>query len=424
MVGEPSARAVPFWGAALLGLSLSATADDRVPLERFVRDAVAGNATVLAAEATLRAHAERRAGAARSYDNPELSIHNEEIGVFGDGDHQTERRFVFGVASRLDIHGKRRARVTVAEAKRLVAQAELDRVKAEKAGELLNALALWRTAKGRVRLLAAHEETMADFESLAERRRVAGDISRMEAGLATLALAQTRMRRASAEAEQSIATEGVRSVTFRDDMERWPMLGFEFPPPADTPVEAVSGLPVVRAARLGARAVAATVAEARRNRRPDPTVSLGVGREAGAGLAEVGLSIPLAVLDRGTYAVSAATAEATAAARDSDDVARRARVRFEASAERYRIARSAWLQWLSEGAGSLDDREMLARRSWEAGELDPADYLMHVEAATELRLQALDLRQAAWDAWFEWLLASGRLGDWLGTRDANEGEQE
>lgn len=418
MVRFASATVLPW-----LALCSAAVEEERVPLATFVGDAVAGNAAVLAAEATLHAHAERRAGAARSYDNPELSIQSEEIGAFGGGDRK-ERRFVFGLAKRLDIHGKRRARITVAEAKRLVAQAELASVAAATAGELLGALARWRTASGRVRLLAAYQETMADFESLAEQRRVAGDISGMAADLASLALVETRMRRAAAEAEKSVAAEGVRRATFADDATRWPTLDFELPPLTDTPVDVVAELPVVRAAMLKARAATALVGEEARNRRPDPTLSLGVGREAGAGLAEIGVSVPLVVLDRGTHAVSAATADATAAARESDDVARRALVRFEASAERYRIARRAWRRWLSDGAGLLDDREVLARRSWEAGELDPADYLVHVQAVAELRMQALDLRHAAWQAWFDWLLASGRIDEWLGVRAEPGGNNE
>lgn len=398
----------------VVALSWSADAAERAPLARFVQDAVAGNAAVLAAEAALRAETERRAGARRSFDNPELSIETEEIGAFDSGaEHDSERRFVVGVAQRLDLHGKRRARVTVAEARRLVVQAELDGVRLATAGELLHALAQWRTASDRARLLAAQENAMADFEALAEQRRSAGDISRMEAGLATLALAETSMRRAAAAAERSAAAELVRNVTFANDQTTWPALDFDFPPPGEVRLERVAELPGVRAALLTARVADAAVDIERRNRRPDPTLSVGVGREGGTGLIEAGVSVPLPVLDRGVYAVSAATEDAAAAARASDDVTRRARVRFEASAERYGVARRAWLQWVRDGAGSLDEREALARRSWEAGELDAADYLVHINAALELRLQVIDLRQAAWAAWFEWLVASGGLDAWL-----------
>ncbi|MDE0226756.1 MAG: TolC family protein [Gammaproteobacteria bacterium] len=412
---ERPAGAAATMGTVLLSLALlpPAIAEEHSSLAEFVRDAVAANGAVLAAEAALRGDTERQVGAARSYDNPEVSVQTEEIGAFDGAGHDRERRVVIGVAKRLDLHGKRRARMTVAEAKRLVARAELDGVRTEVAAELLDALARWRTASARVGLLATHERTMADFEALAERRRDAGDISRMEANLATLALAETRMRLAAANAEQSMAAEGVRNVTFAGDEQRWPTLDFDLPALGGVRLDSVSALPVVRAALLKAQMAAAEVDVARRDRRPDPTVSLGVGREAGAGLAEIGVSVPIAVLDRGAHAVSAATADATAATRAGDDVARRARVRFEASAERYRIARSAWEEWLRDGAGSLGERESLARRSWEAGELEPADYLVHLDAAMELRTYALDLRLAAWNAWFEWLVASGGLDDWL-----------
>ena len=409
--------AVVLWSPSMAGEREGAAArnNGHTALQVFVRDAVASNAAVLAAEAALRGETERRAGAVRSYDNPELSIHNEEIGIFdGGNDHQTERRFVIGVAGRLDVHGKRRARITVAEAKRLVAQADLDRVRMDVAAELLNALARWRTASDRARLMAAQVDNMADFDALADRRRQAGDISRMEADLATLALAETRMRRAAVEAERSVAEESVRNVTFAGNEQGWPVLDFDPPSLDEARLDRVAALPVVRAALLRARVAAAEVGVARRDRRPDPTVSLGVGREAGAGLAEIGVSVPVPVLDRGVHAVSAATADAAAAARAGDDALRRARVRFEASAERYRLAKRAWEDWVLDGAGSLGQREALARRSWEAGELEPADYLTHLDAVMELRSNALDLRQAAWSAWFEWLVASGGLDDWLG----------
>ena len=409
--------------AVLLGLALSsATASERIPLATFVRDAVAANATTRAAEASLRAHVERRAGAARSYPNPELSVHTEEIGAFGEGDHQPERRLVVALSSQLDLNGKRQARVTVAEAERLVALAQLDGTRAATTAELLRALARWQTASARVRILATYRQTMADFAALAQRRRVAGDLSRMDANLATLALAETRIGHASAEGESSAAAEDVRRVTFVDNAQTWPTLDFELPPLTEAPAARVSELPVVRAAMLKARAAAALAGEEARNRRPNPTLSLGVGREAGADLAEISVSVPLMVVNRGTHAVSAASAEATAAAREGDDIARRALVHFEASAERYRIARRAWRQWQRQGVRALDDHEALLRRSWEASELDPTDYLVHVEAAVETRLQALDLRHAAWQAWFDWLLAAGRLDDWLGRLGKDDGD--
>lgn len=388
-------------------------------LSRFVRESVAANAAVLAAEAALRAHRAREAGSERSYANPELSVEAEEIGAFGRnrGDDPQERRYVVGLTQQLDLFGKRRARAGIAKAYRMAAEAELEAARATAAGELLNALARHQAAEAQLALLVQHGRTMGDFEKLAARRRAAGDISGMDAGVATLALAETRMWRAEVEAERAAARGAVQSVTFADEG-AWPALDFDPPALEDVAAEAVGALPAVQAARRRAAAANAAVRAEQRARLPDPAVGAGVGREAGVGVVELSVSVPLAVLNRNAYGVPAAKADETALRREADDVAHRARAHFLASAERYRIARRAWSEWQEVGAAALDAREALARRSWEAGELTPAEYLVHVEAVVGLRVRALDLRRTVWEAWFEWLLASGRLEQWLSGGDA------
>ena len=406
------------WGLVLCLGSGSATAAGPT-LSQFVRESVAANAAVLAAEAALRGHQAREAGAEHSYDNPELSVEAEEIGAFGSSrqDDPQERRYVVGVTQQLDLFGKRRARAGTAKAHRLAAEAELEDARVAAAGELLNALAHYQTAAAQVALLVQHERTMDDFAVLAARRRAAGDISGMAAGVATLALAETRMWRAEVEAEHAAARRAVKSVTFADEA-AWPALDFDPPPLEDVAAEAVVALPAVQAARRRADAANAAVQAEQRARLPDPAVGAGVGRESGVGVVELSVSVPLPVLNRNAYSVPAAKADETALRREADDVAHRARARLLASAEQYHIARRAWSDWQAGGAAALDTREALARRSWEAGELTPAEYLVHVDAVVGLRVRALELRRTVWEAWFEWLLASGELEQWLGGGDA------
>ena len=424
---EPSRLPRPSWRRAGYSVFLSvlvlcvgsASATPAGPtLSRFVRESVAANAAVLAAQAVVRAHRAREAGAERSYDNPELSVETEEIGAFGRSreDDPQERRFVIGVTKQLDLFGKRRARVATAKADRLAAEAELEHAKAVAAAELLNALARHQTAEAQLTLLRQHERTMGDFEMLAARRQAAGDISGMASGVATLALAETRMWRAEVEAERAAARRAVQSVTFADEG-AWPALDFDAPPLENAVAEAVAALPNVRAARRRADAANAVVQSEQRTRLPDPVVGAGVGRESGVGVVELSVSVPIPVLNRNAHGVPAAEADETALRREADDLVHRARARFLASAERYVIARRAWNEW-QEGAAALDAREALARRSWEAGELTPAEYLVHVDAVVGLRVRALALRRTVWEAWFEWLLASGRLEQWLGGGEA------
>ncbi|MAT84314.1 MAG: ABC transporter permease, partial [Gammaproteobacteria bacterium] len=78
------------------------------------------------------------------------------------------------------------------------------------------------------------------------------------------------------------------------------------------------------------------------------------------------------------------------------------------------LSNAAWDDWERTGQVSLRRQTDLLRRLWEAGELSTTDYLVQLRQTLDVRESALDLRFALWEAWFEWLQASGRLDTWLG----------
>ena len=53
------------------------------------------------------------------------------------------------------------------------------------------------------------------------------------------------------------------------------------------------------------------------------------------------------------------------------------------------------------------------RRLWQAGELGTTEYLFQIRQTFEVQDNALQLRLALWEGWFEWLRASGRIDGWL-----------
>ena len=54
------------------------------------------------------------------------------------------------------------------------------------------------------------------------------------------------------------------------------------------------------------------------------------------------------------------------------------------------------------------------QRLWESGELSTTDYLVQLQQTLDTRWNALDLELTMWDAWFEWLAATGLADNWLG----------
>ncbi len=376
-------------------------------LSRFVQAVVENNPRVRAARASLEASSALRDAASRPLYNPELSLDAENA--------ETDTRAI-GLSQTIDWGGKRKARTAVAEADRLVAEADYLAVRWSVTVELLQGLAFHQTGLARDELAATRRKLMDDFSALAERRFDAGDLNQVELDLARLSATDARIRKATAAAGLAEARQAVRNLLAGTATGEWPSL------PVTTPalperVDArtmVLALPEVVAARRQVETADALVELRRRERRPDPTLSVSGGDESGTTLVGVSLTMPLYIRNGFKYEVTAALAELTRAQRMADDVMQRAYSRLEGAAERYDLSHGAWVEWQTTGSVSLTRQTQQLQRLWQSGELSTTDYLVQLTATLDVQESALDLREALWRAWFEWLWASGQVDAWLG----------
>ena len=376
-------------------------------LRRFVQDAVAGNPIVLAAQARVDASDARKAAAVRSFDNPQISFEAEN------GESQVR---AVELSKTLDLGRKRHARVSVAQAERLALLSDYLQTRRTVALNVLQGLAEYRALIEQSVLAGRRVELMSQFAEFAEQRFDAGDLSLVELDLALLASVDAQMSEAMVAAELAQAREQLLAlVTPAQSASTWPRLETPLPElaPDSVDLQSVLGLPGVVAARRRVEAAEAEVNLRRRERRPDPTVGLAAGSEGEHGLVAINVSIPVPILNRGRHEVSEATARHAEAQRLADDVRRRARAHLVGAAERYRATRGAWRDWTKLGRVSLERKSELLERLWSAGEIGTEQYLVQLEQSLDVQGNALELRYASWRAWFEWLVASGRMDDWL-----------
>lgn len=389
------------------GKSVAGVAPADHALRRFVKSVVDANPRVKAARAALDARRSDRDAASQPLYNPEINADFERT-------HET--RYWFGIGYTVDWGGKGRARSALAESERRVAEAAVTLVRRGVAINLLNGLAAHRTGAERDSLAARRQELMREFAELAQRRFETGDVNQVELDLARLASVEARIRRATTAASLAGAKQAVRVLAPDLPATQWPSLPSSLPDlPDGANVQSLIGaLPEVLAARRRADAAEALVELRRRERRPDPTLSLGGGNEAGERLTVAELSIPLPLLNRFGDEVNAAAAERRAAQQVQADVLRRARARLISAMERYQLALAAWEDWRKTGQTSLARQQEQLRRLWKAGDIGTTDYLVHAGQALDLRESALDLRESLWGAWLEWLSASGQIDAWIG----------
>jgi len=383
-------------------------AGDEAELANFVRDIVDASPGVQAARAALDASAAYEAAAGRPLYNPELELDAE------DADSKVR---TFGLSQTFDWGGKRRARLSVAEAERLSMSAEYTVVRWQVSVDLLTALAGYQTETERTALAGSRITAMQEFAAIAGQRFDSGDISQIDLDLAVLALMQARMQQATAAASLAESRQAVSNLVVGAQESRWPEVGIDLPAATASTgdiQETVMALPHVRAAQLSAEAARARVLLRQRERRVDPTLSVRGGKEDDESLIGVSVTIPLPVRNSLRHEVTAASAEHRQAQQVLSDVSRRAYTRFLGAKERYQISLSAWQDWRKTGDVSLQSQSDLLRRLWAAGELSTTDYLVQLTQTLDTAESALELRGAMWRAWFEWMIASGQIESWLG----------
>lgn len=315
-------RAVPFWGLILALSSGPASAQDPrvVTLDDALElSGVAEQADSVTNPRLVGPRAETEAAAAlvdqaRLRPNPEISFEVENVAGSGAFSGLRSTEYTLSVGQRLELGGKRSARIGAAEA-----QAELASLRADLTTVQLGQLVRERylaavAAAARVELA---EDVVARNEELARIAGVLVEVGReppLRALRADAALAEARARLVEAEAESLSARTALATLWAGGEA---PLVPAEFPdilPPASLMSEAQESL-TYRVARAESTAAAAEIERQRSLRIPDPTVSAGVRRfgESGDNAFLVGVSIPLPFRDRNQGNIAAAEARLRAA---------------------------------------------------------------------------------------------------------------
>ena len=398
------------WTTLVAETTVLENARASVELSRFVQAVVDSNYRVQAAHTGLEASGALRDAASRPLYNPELSL---------DAENAQAKIRTLSISQTLDWGGKRKARTAVAELYRLVAEAEYLDARWIVAVDLLNGLAQYQTGVERDSLAEMRQQVMEEFAALAQRQFAAGELDQVTLDQALLSLTEARIQKAMAAADLSEARQAVYSLGPRIPEAQWPSFPAKLPEVLEQsadPQALVLALPEVVAARHRVTMADAVVILQRRERRPDPTLSLTGGYEDGERLIGLGVSFPLPIRNRFAHEVTAALAERVQAQQLADDAVQMAHASLISAADRYELSRRAWDEWEHTGRKSLDRQSEQLRRLWQAGDMDMADYLGQLGETIDVQESALDLRGQVWQAWFAWLRASGQVDVWLGLR--------
>jgi len=377
-------------------------------LQPSLRRAWEASPQVQLAEAELRAARARASAAAQPVYNPSIQI---------DGENADVDRRTAGVSLTLDMSGKRQARVAESDAETRAREAALLLARRDTAAAWLKAWAGVSLAEEQSAMGSRRMALMRRFDDLAAKGLRVGDISLPERDLASLALGEAAMQQATLLGQEA-ALRGALAAVAGGDTARLPPFPHVLPPEADS-VQPVTTeqRPLLLRTRAERDRADAGVTVARRARAPDPTVSLTGGRVRSGTRTDrvvgISVSIPLPVRNTGRADIAAAQADADAAFASHRAASMQADAGLVQARATYVALRDAMAVVQQGRAAALDERSRTLEKLWQAGEIDTTDYLTQLKQGLDTALGALALESQAWQAWFDYLAAAGRLTDWI-----------
>jgi cobalt-zinc-cadmium efflux system outer membrane protein len=389
-------------------------------LNVFVRQVLANNPAIQAAESNVEAAKSRDFASGQPLYNPELTAQRQNA---------IDNISSLGINQTIDWANKRGARKQIGAANVLVAQAQLAEVRQQLIAEILSALAKHQAQEKVVFLAKERTSLLQQLVELTKKRYKNGDIGRVDLDLAQLAFAEAVAQQADAEVSANEALQILRASTGFSRM-AWPHLSSILPTPSLNSMDVdrlLTQLPAVLILNKQYQAALASIKLTESERYPDPTIGLQGGRDTtqdeSKKLIGVSFTIPLFVRNTHRGEVDAANYDAIEAERKRADIIRQAKAGIESSTERYRIYYRAIQEWQQVSGKPLDSGMVLIKRLWQDGEINTTDYLVQIKQRVDSQIAGVELKERAWKAWIASLRASGLVESWLQISPLPSGDQ-
>uniref|UniRef100_UPI0040539BB4 TolC family protein n=1 Tax=Pseudomonas sp. TaxID=306 RepID=UPI0040539BB4 len=280
----------------------------------------------------------------------------------------------------------------------------------DKTAEALSALVEWRSASRAATIAQAQQEQLNTLLELVEKRQQAGDLGSIDAELTFLSLSQQLAQVAEVEVILQKAETRVRELLPQWTPERG-SLPKDFWP---TQLDSVTDLdlrqhPAVASAHARWQSFNEEAEATRRSAKAEPTLGLNAGRDEGANVVGLSISIPLNV--RNNFSAETHAAERTALEAEArfQAIYRKQRFNWQAAQAAWQRYEQQYRRWQTVAQGRVESSAALLEQQWRSGDLATTDYLLALNQRAESLLAGILLEKQTRLALTEVLLQSGRL---------------
>ncbi len=376
-------------------------------LNQFIQNIWQDNPAIQAGQSALEAAKLRKKSANQAIYNPEVEVDVERTDI---------NTLSIGVSQAIDWGNKRGASTNKADAEIQIAQAQLQQQKMDVAEAILVALSNLQSVNNLQKLAEQRVNLMQEFVDNTEKREQAGDVGLQDVALARVALSEAKMQYANSAALQARYKAELQAAA-NIMLNQWPELSQEPPSPvADFDAEAfIQQLPNIKSLMAQLVAARSNIDLSKAETKADPSFGVRGGMDGNNALLGLSFSMPLYV--RNTYRanVEVANQEALQVEQTLLYAARQAQAHISGSHQRYKLTYDAWQSWKKNGLNSLNEQLELIQTIWKSGEMSTADYLVQAKQNVDAQETAVELAAQMWEAWIEWLVASGQIENWINT---------
>jgi cobalt-zinc-cadmium efflux system outer membrane protein len=378
---------------ALTGSGIS-TAQDPLTLEQALSRARERTPSVLSARARIE-EARARLGAASLLlrDNPEVDA---AAGRHSSGEDREE--VDLGIIQKLDIGGRRSARIGIARAELVSSVADAENALRQALRTVASSFFRAFQAQERVTLASRAENIASEILEIARRRHEAGDVAILDVNLAQAALARARADVHAARSTQSSALGELRALLAFSPEQQVRLSG-------ELPVSRVYDLQDLLAKatdRSDIRALQSDLDAANAELRLGRALAwpeLGIGgryeREEGNDLLLGAVRLTLPLFDRGQGVRAEARARVHRLELELEAARRDVRREVSTAFEVYLQEKAAVEELERNALRVLEENESLSRESYEAGEISLAELLLVRREILETRTDYLSHLQDA-----------------------------
>ncbi len=383
-------------------------------LSIFVQHILQNSPLLQAENANIKAAEFQQKAAANSLYNPEIELAVE------DKDGAPKSR-LFGLSQTLDWRGKSTAAGKVAQFELQVAKAKRDQVQQTLTVELLSALANYHAAKAISTLTKRRSDLMRRFSEVTKEAFNVGDIEKSSYGLAQLAYAQALIQDSDIEVALSDRLQNLESLIGGtvDSINNLPVLPKILPTMKTgwATQNLIAKLPQIRILQNQKLVAEAAIRSSELNKVSDPTLSLMTGENEGDSVAGLSISFPINLFNSYENEVNVAKNQSLAEEKTLKNAYIFAQSKLKNTQKTYQLTSNAWRVWQKNGHDVLTQQIQILKQKFELNEINSTDYLVQIKQTLETQIAAQALYAKAWEAWFNWLLMSGNIKQWLGEKN-------